>query len=228
MSRPHRRFERAVRYTEQRLGGAPAFKWMLRYVFPDHWSFLLGEIALYSFIVLVVTGIFLTLYYIPGDTPGHLPRLLRAAARPGDVRGLPLGARHLLQRARRAADPPGAPLGGRRVHRRDRAAPDADLLHRRLPQAARPQLLHRADDADAGDPGGIRRLLAGRRPAVRDGAGDRLRRRPVDPVHRRPAGQPDLGRPVPGQRQLPRAPGDRPRPSDPRGAGDPDHASTWR
>ena len=40
---------------------------MLRYVFPDHWSFLLGEIALYSFLVLVGTGIFLTLYYIPGD-----------------------------------------------------------------------------------------------------------------------------------------------------------------
>jgi ubiquinol-cytochrome c reductase cytochrome b subunit len=64
----HRRFERGVRYTEQRLGGAPAFKWLLRYVFPDHWSFLLGEIALYAFIVLVGTGIFLTLYYIPGDS----------------------------------------------------------------------------------------------------------------------------------------------------------------
>jgi ubiquinol-cytochrome c reductase cytochrome b subunit len=37
-------------------------------VFPDHWSFLLGEIALYSFIVLVGTGIFLALYYTPGDT----------------------------------------------------------------------------------------------------------------------------------------------------------------
>ncbi len=64
----HRRFERGVRYTEQRLGGAPMFKWMLRYVFPDHWSFLIGEIALYSFLVLVGTGIFLTLYYIPGDS----------------------------------------------------------------------------------------------------------------------------------------------------------------
>ncbi len=63
----HRRFERGVRYTEQRLGGAPMYKWLLRYVFPDHWSFLLGEIALYSFIVLVGTGIFLTLYYIPSQ-----------------------------------------------------------------------------------------------------------------------------------------------------------------
>jgi ubiquinol-cytochrome c reductase cytochrome b subunit len=64
----HRRFERGVRYTEQRLGGAPAYKWLLRYVFPDHWTFLLGEIALYAFLTLVATGIFLTLYYIPSDT----------------------------------------------------------------------------------------------------------------------------------------------------------------
>jgi ubiquinol-cytochrome c reductase cytochrome b subunit len=64
----HRRFERGLRFTEQRLGAAPLFKWMLRYVFPDHWSFLLGEIALYAFLVLVGTGIFLTLYYVPGDS----------------------------------------------------------------------------------------------------------------------------------------------------------------
>jgi len=64
----HRRFLRALRFTEQRLGGAPAFKWMLRYVFPDHWTFLLGEVALYAFLVLVGTGIFLTLYYIPSDS----------------------------------------------------------------------------------------------------------------------------------------------------------------
>jgi quinol---cytochrome-c reductase cytochrome b subunit len=64
----HRRFERGLRYLEERLGGAPAFKWMLRYVFPDHWSFLLGEIALYAFVVLVGTGIFLTLFYIPSQS----------------------------------------------------------------------------------------------------------------------------------------------------------------
>jgi ubiquinol-cytochrome c reductase cytochrome b subunit len=64
----HRRFERGVRSVEQRLGGAPLYKFLLRYVFPDHWSFLLGEIALYSFLVLVGTGIFLTLYYIPSGS----------------------------------------------------------------------------------------------------------------------------------------------------------------
>ncbi len=64
----HQRLLRFSRWNEQRVGAAKGIKWALRYVFPDHWSFLLGEIALYSFIVLVGTGIFLTLYYIPGDS----------------------------------------------------------------------------------------------------------------------------------------------------------------
>ena len=62
-----RHYDRGLRYTEQRLGGAPMYKWALRYVFPDHWSFLLGEIALYSFLVLVATGIFLACFYVPSD-----------------------------------------------------------------------------------------------------------------------------------------------------------------
>jgi ubiquinol-cytochrome c reductase cytochrome b subunit len=37
----------------------------LRYVFPEHWSFLLGEIALYSFVVLVATGVYLALFFTP-------------------------------------------------------------------------------------------------------------------------------------------------------------------
>ena len=52
----------------------------LRYVFPDHWSFLLGEIALYAFIVLVATGIYLTLFFDPSLADDDLPRALRAAA----------------------------------------------------------------------------------------------------------------------------------------------------
>src|SRR5438270_499663 len=59
---------RLARWNEQRVGAAKGIKWVLRYVFPDHWSFLLGEIALYAFIVLVGTGIFLALYYEPGDS----------------------------------------------------------------------------------------------------------------------------------------------------------------
>jgi ubiquinol-cytochrome c reductase cytochrome b subunit len=56
---------RAVRFLDQRSGTAPLIRRSLRYVFPDHWSFLLGEVALYSFVVLVLTGIYLTLFFEP-------------------------------------------------------------------------------------------------------------------------------------------------------------------
>ena len=61
------RARRVVRWNEERVGAARGIRGAMRYVFPDHWSFLLGEIALYSFIVLVITGIFLTLFYDPSD-----------------------------------------------------------------------------------------------------------------------------------------------------------------
>jgi ubiquinol-cytochrome c reductase cytochrome b subunit len=54
-----------VRFLDERSGSAPLVRRTLRYVFPDHWSFLLGEIALYSFVVLVGTGIFLTFFFEP-------------------------------------------------------------------------------------------------------------------------------------------------------------------
>ena len=34
-------------------------------VFPDHWSFMIGEIALYSFVILLITGVYLTFFYVP-------------------------------------------------------------------------------------------------------------------------------------------------------------------
>ena len=53
-------------WTDERLGLASvANKKILRKVFPDHWSFMLGEIALWSFVVLLLTGVFLTLWYVP-------------------------------------------------------------------------------------------------------------------------------------------------------------------
>jgi len=52
-----------VRFLDQRTGTAPIARKTLRYLFPDHWSFLLGEVALYCFIVLVVTGTYLALFY---------------------------------------------------------------------------------------------------------------------------------------------------------------------
>jgi ubiquinol-cytochrome c reductase cytochrome b subunit len=52
-----------VRFLDQRSGTAPFLRKTLRYLFPDHWSFLLGEVALYAFVVLVATGTYLALFY---------------------------------------------------------------------------------------------------------------------------------------------------------------------
>jgi ubiquinol-cytochrome c reductase cytochrome b subunit len=58
---------RAVRVLDERAGAAPLLRRSLRYVFPDHWSFLLGEIALYAFVVLVGTGVYLAFFFDPSS-----------------------------------------------------------------------------------------------------------------------------------------------------------------
>ena len=55
----------AAEWADDRLGLATLAKKNLRKVFPDHWSFMLGEIALWSFVVLLLTGVFLTLWFRP-------------------------------------------------------------------------------------------------------------------------------------------------------------------
>jgi ubiquinol-cytochrome c reductase cytochrome b subunit len=55
---------RTVRWIDRRTASAPFIRKTLRYLFPDHWSFLLGEVALYAFIVLVATGIYLTFFFV--------------------------------------------------------------------------------------------------------------------------------------------------------------------
>ena len=50
----------------------------LNKVFPTHWSFMLGEMALYSFIILLLTGVYLALFFDPSITKviyqgGYLP-----------------------------------------------------------------------------------------------------------------------------------------------------------
>ena len=54
---------RIARAAQERTGQASLAKTLLRYVFPDHWSFLWGEIALYCFVVLVATGVYLALFF---------------------------------------------------------------------------------------------------------------------------------------------------------------------
>ena len=55
---------KAVRFLDTRTGTTPIVRKTLRYLFPDHWSFLLGEVALYAFMVLVATGVYLTFFFV--------------------------------------------------------------------------------------------------------------------------------------------------------------------
>ncbi len=50
---------------DSRYHPSAALRRQLNKVFPTHWSFLLGEVALYSFIVLLLTGVYLTLFFDP-------------------------------------------------------------------------------------------------------------------------------------------------------------------
>ncbi len=57
--------ERLVGWVDKRTGLAGPIRVAMGKVFPDHWSFLLGEIALFSFVILLATGTFLTFFYTP-------------------------------------------------------------------------------------------------------------------------------------------------------------------
>jgi len=57
-----------VAFVDERIGAGRGLRFLMRYVFPDHWSFLLGEIALYCFIVLVASGTFLALFFDPSTS----------------------------------------------------------------------------------------------------------------------------------------------------------------
>jgi len=59
--------ERLARWADGRLGHRRLTRSARRLVFPDHWSFLLGEIALYSFVILLLTGVYLSLYFHPSS-----------------------------------------------------------------------------------------------------------------------------------------------------------------
>ena len=56
---------RMNRWFDDRLGASGFVRTALNKVFPDHWSFMLGEVALYSFLLLLLTGIYLTFFFEP-------------------------------------------------------------------------------------------------------------------------------------------------------------------
>ena len=61
--------DRIGEWLDERLHLSRFARQALDKVFPDHWSFMFGEIALYSFVVLVLTGVFLAFFFEPSLTP---------------------------------------------------------------------------------------------------------------------------------------------------------------
>lgn len=124
--------EKVAEYLDGRLGIYKA-KGLIRKVFPEHWSFMFGEMALYSFIILILTGIYLTLFFKPGMNEVvyhgsylpmhnvHMSEAYESTLRISfDVRAWPDG-------------PPDPPLG-RPDHDRGHLLPSAAaLLHRLVP-----------------------------------------------------------------------------------------------
>ena len=59
---------KVLTWADDRFGAAKGLRVAMNKVFPDHWSFMLGEIALYSFIILLLSGTYLTLFFVPSMT----------------------------------------------------------------------------------------------------------------------------------------------------------------
>jgi ubiquinol-cytochrome c reductase cytochrome b subunit len=64
---------------DDRFGSSKFLTSVLDKIFPDHWSFMVGEIAMDSLIILILTGIYLTFFYVPNSadtvyapTSGHV------------------------------------------------------------------------------------------------------------------------------------------------------------
>ena len=67
MSQKERIAGGVANYVDERTGAAKWLNKNLKKVFPDHWSFMLGEVALYSFIILLLSGTFLTFWFDPSQ-----------------------------------------------------------------------------------------------------------------------------------------------------------------
>ncbi|MCH8571810.1 ubiquinol-cytochrome c reductase cytochrome b subunit [Nesterenkonia sp. AY15] len=62
---PATRTGKIANYVDQRVGGTGMVREFGRKVFPDHWTFMFGEVALYSFVITVISGAFLTFWFDP-------------------------------------------------------------------------------------------------------------------------------------------------------------------
>ena len=59
----------AANYIDERTSISGLVKEVGRKIFPDHWSFMLGEVALYSFVVILLSGTFLTFFFQASMVP---------------------------------------------------------------------------------------------------------------------------------------------------------------
>ena len=57
----------ALDFVDDRLGSSKWIRSALDKIFPDHWSFMVGEVAMYCFVLLLATGIYLALFYSPSS-----------------------------------------------------------------------------------------------------------------------------------------------------------------
>ncbi|MDP1850810.1 MAG: ubiquinol-cytochrome c reductase cytochrome b subunit [Candidatus Planktophila sp.] len=67
MTIAEKRVGAVANFVDERTGAAGWVKKSLNKVFPDHWSFMLGEVCMYSFIILLLSGTFLTLWFDPSQ-----------------------------------------------------------------------------------------------------------------------------------------------------------------
>ncbi len=61
----------AANYIDERTSISGFVKELGRKIFPDHWSFMLGEIAMWAFVVVLVSGTFLTFFFQASMTETH-------------------------------------------------------------------------------------------------------------------------------------------------------------
>jgi len=60
---PTTKLGKAALEVDERMIVAPWLRRTMNKVYPDHWSFLLGEIALYAFLILLLSGTYLTFFF---------------------------------------------------------------------------------------------------------------------------------------------------------------------
>ena len=216
---PYGHVGKIVGELDDRLGVAKGGRVFLDKIFPDHWSFMLGEIALYSFVVLLATGVFLSLYYVPSADAGRLPRHLRAAATAS-------GCPRPTSRPSTSPSTCGAACScARCTTGRPTSSSASIVVHMarifftgafRKPREL--NWTHRRHHADPGHLRGLHRLLAARRPDLGHRPPHRLLHRRVDPPRRQLPGHVPVGRAVPRQRDHHPALLHHPRPDHPAGA----------